>query len=217
MRRFTFAALTVFSALALAVPAGAQPLGDPRDVPPDQCPLQGSARSEKGQALNQLKNREAAPRPEELDPNVTLDAMLAPGDDQGRFDESKGATITGWVVDVKQGGHPETANCGSMSLLYTDTHITVGLTAGAPETETIVVEVTPRWRQRMLGQGIDWTTGELQHDLIGKKIQFTGWLMFDTDHVHQAVNTAPGNPRDWRKTVWEIHPITDMQPAPPLP
>src|SRR5215470_19443703 len=49
--------------------------------------------------------------------------------------------------------------------------------------ETLVVEVTPRWRELMQSQHIDWSTEALQADLIGKKVKFTGWLMFDTDHV----------------------------------
>src|SRR5215468_1184264 len=78
------------------------------DVPPDQCPVEGTAKSQPGKELNKLKNRETAPSPNQIDRAVTLEAMLAPGDDEGRFDETKGATITGWVVDVQQGGHPET-------------------------------------------------------------------------------------------------------------
>src|SRR5262249_44456770 len=181
------------------------------DVPPDQCPVEGTAKSQAGKALNRLKNRTVAPHPDQIDRAVTLEAMLAPGEDEGRFDEQKGAIITGWGVNVEQGGHPETANCGSMTLFYTDTHITVGSTPHATPTETIIVEVTPRWRQMMQAQGIDWSTETLQAELITKRVQFTGWLMFDTDHVGEAVNTAPNNRHDWRKTVWEVHPITGMQ------
>jgi hypothetical protein len=103
--------------------------------------------------LNELKNRATAPGPADLDQAVTLDALLAPGDDRGRFDEGRGAVITGWVVNVQQGGHPETANCGSMSMFYTDTHITIGRSPDAPETEMMVVEVTPRWRAAMRARG----------------------------------------------------------------
>ena len=53
-----------------------------------------------------------------------------------------------------------------------------------------------------------------RQQLIRHQVQFTGWLLFDTDHVHEAVNTAPDNPRDWRNTVWEIHPATVISPAP---
>jgi hypothetical protein len=144
--------------------------------------------------------------------------MLARGYDENRFDEANGAIITGWVVDVKQGGHPETANCGSMSKLYTDTHITVGLRPDAPETATLVVEVTPRWREFVRTLGKDWRTETLE-DLIGSQVQFTGWLMFDDDHFCEAVNTHPAarcanrKKRPWRKTVWEIHPLTDIRPV----
>jgi len=159
--------------------------------------------------LNQKKNRRAEPADADIDRTVALETMLAPGNDQGRFDEGKGAIITGWVVDVKQGGHPETANCGNLSEQLTDTHITVGLRPDAPETETIVVEVTPWWRQAMAPKE-DWSTATLLEQIKHRRVTFRGWLMFDLDHVRQAVNTAPGNPTDWRKTVWEIHPITSM-------
>ncbi|MDQ2859229.1 MAG: hypothetical protein M3T55_00550 [Pseudomonadota bacterium] len=45
-------------------------------------------------------------------------------------------------------------------------------------------------------------------------MKFRGWLLFDTSHVGEAVNSAPNNPADWCKTVWEIHPITAMQVLP---
>ena len=35
-----------------------------------------------------------------------------------------------------------------------------------------------------------------------------GWQLFDEEHRSQAMNTAPGNPSDWRATVWELHPVT---------
>jgi hypothetical protein len=199
-----------FTALLITVAAEAQ-LPDPRDVPPDQCPAMGTAKSAAGRALNRLKNRDSAPTDAEIDRTVTLESMLAPGEDEGRFDENAGVEITGWVVTVQQGGHPETANCGSMSLIYTDTHIAVGPSPNARDTETLIVEVTPRWRAKMAAGGVDWRTETLQNTLIGHKVRFRGWLMFDLDHVSEAENTSPGNPANWRKTVWEIHPITGIQ------
>jgi hypothetical protein len=200
--------LAISLLLPVAAPAWCQ------DVAPSDCPLIGTAKSAANQALNSKKNREIAPIPGQINKSVTLDAMLAPGDDTGRFSEAQGATITGWVIDVKQGGHPETANCGSMSKPFTDTHIVVGLTPSAAETETLIVEVTPRWRDMMKAKGTDWGTDTLHDQLVGKRVTFTGWLLFDLDHLHEAVNTEPSGQKNWRKTIWEIHPITALQVAP---
>ena len=187
---------------------------DQGDVPPDRCPPEGTATSADGQALNRLKNRDTAPTPAQVNPQVTLAAMLADGDDTGRFDPSDGATIEGYVIKVVQGGHPETANCDDMSLANTDTHIQVALAPDATPAQSIVAEVTPRWRERMAAQGADWGTETLAASLVGHKVRFTGWLLFDTAHVGELTNTAPDNPNDWRKTAWEVHPITAMMVDP---
>jgi hypothetical protein len=42
----------------------------------------------------------------------------------------------------------------------------------------------------------------------------TGWLLFDAEHANAAANTAPGRPRDWRATAWEVHPITSLEVVP---
>lgn len=182
-----------------------------QDVPPDQCPAIGTAKSVANQELNTRKNRETSPSDADSDQDVTLEAMLADGEDHDRFNEDQAATIEGYVTDVKQGGHPETANCGNMSKQYTDTHITVALNSGAANTESLVVEVTPRWREKMKQQGIDWSTDTLKAQLVHHKVRFKGWLLFDLDHLGQAINTSPDGARNWRKTVWEIHPITTME------
>jgi hypothetical protein len=181
------------------------------EVPPGQCPAIGYARSATNQALNVLKNRDSTPAGNQINQNVTLEAMLADGDDHGRFDQGQAAEITGHVIDVQQGGAPETANCNNLTKPYTDTHIMVALDATAAKTAALVVEVTPKWRAAMAKQNVDWGTDTLFNTIKGHKVTFRGWLLFDTDHVTQAINTAPNNPKDWRKTVWEIHPITSMQ------
>jgi hypothetical protein len=180
------------------------------DVPAAQCPVQGTATSAAGKALNTLKNRATAPTDAQINPAVTLSAMLADGDDTARFDQGQGAVISGYVIKVEQGGRHETANCRNMTTLYTDTHITVAASPNAPLTRTLIAEVTPTWRVLMRRQGHDWRTERLEGTLVGHRVKLRGWLMFDTSHVREATNTAPNNPVDWRKTVWEIHPITSM-------
>ena len=158
--------------------------------------------------LNEKKNRFHAPSDTDIDPGFTLAALLQPGSDDTRFDDARAGEIEGFVVNVKVGG-VETVNCKATDPLFRDTHIEVADHLGAPETERVIVEVTPRWRAAMQAAGVDWTTPAL-HALIGKKVRFRGWALFDEEHRAEARNTAPGNPADWRATVWELHPVTSF-------
>jgi hypothetical protein len=102
---------TVLALVALL--ALARPGGDNVYVLHDgtKCPEEGSANSSDPiKALNGLKNRNSAPTDADLDPFVSLAALMAPGPDYTRFDEKKGATIRGFVREVKVGGK-ESCNC----------------------------------------------------------------------------------------------------------
>src|SRR2546429_8239945 len=74
------------------------------------CPPQGDAKQAAARALNPLKRRMAIPTARDIDPRVTLTAMLAPGDDTNRWDTKRAAVIEGYVADVKVGGI-ESVNC----------------------------------------------------------------------------------------------------------
>src|SRR2546421_4053080 len=150
-----------------------------------RCPPEGDAVQAEARALRPPKRRMATPTARDIDPKVTLKAMLAPGDDTDRWSQQKAATITGYVTDVKVGGI-ESVNCHTHTPLYRDTHIEV--TAGGSSPEPLIVEVTPqvRWGRFDWTKGDisvaahpDWTTPELKHRLIGHWVRFTGWLMFD--------------------------------------
>lgn len=173
------------------------------------CPSQGDAKSDRVQSLNLLKNRETMPAWGDYDTHATLAAILAPGQDARRWSNNEGATITGYVIDVKPGGL-ETVDCHARDLADRDTHIEIGLRPGAPKTARMIVEVTPRWRLRMAAQGVDWSTSKLEQVLPGHWVRISGWLFFDAEHKGQSENTAPGRASDWRATAWEIHPITAM-------
>src|SRR5437762_7793345 len=69
-----------------------------------RCPPEGDAVQAEARALNPLKRRMAVPGPKDIDPQVTLTALLEPGDDRNRWSDEKAATITGYVQDVKVGG-----------------------------------------------------------------------------------------------------------------
>lgn len=173
--------------------------------------MEGDAKGDADKRTNRLKNRYLVPKPEDIDASVSLAGMLAPGNDEGRFSESKAATITGYVIHVSKRGSSETCNCHETDPLFTDTHIEVVIdrTHGA-KSQRVIVEVTPRMRAIMADQGVDWTSETLQ-DLEGKLVSFTGWMLWDWRHLHDSENTDPHDPQNWRATSWEIHPVTAIE------
>jgi hypothetical protein len=184
-----------------------------------KCGLEGTATSDAGKELNRHKNRSNAPGESDIDPEVSLVAMLAPGFDRTRFDQEKGARISGFVIRVSPGGRGESCNCGAKDEVDMDTHIQLGLAKDAAETEQVIVEVTPRLRKQMKANGDDWSTAALKQKLEGKWVEFTGWMMFDIAHAKEAENTNPGGKRNWRATCWEVHPVTSFKvlDGPPAP
>jgi hypothetical protein len=174
------------------------------------CPLQGDAKSPDVRDLNRLKGRYHTPVTSDIDPTVTLIAMVAPGDDENRFDVKSAATVRGFALQVMVGGK-ETCNCHATDPDQRDTHIALTLAEGAEKRQSVVVEVTPRTRLlRQKAGHTDWTTEALQRDIQGKWVEITGWLMFDFEHVSEAENTNPGGAKNWRATCWEIHPVTSI-------
>jgi hypothetical protein len=185
------------------------------------CAMTGDAKQSKVAALNQYKNRDTAPTVAQINPAITLPAVLAPGNDVARWSPNMGATIEGYVAESYVGGI-ETANCHAVDALHRDTHIALALSpAATEEAQTMIVEVTPRWRAIMTPRGADWSTDNLIAAICHRWVRITGWMLFDAEHAGQSVNTATG-PRVWRATAWEIHPITFIEPlnrppGPPCP
>ncbi|HEX7957171.1 MAG TPA: hypothetical protein VF508_09520, partial [Pyrinomonadaceae bacterium] len=105
MRRARAAGLLVLIPVLLAAAASAF-------LPAGYCPREGAALSAAGREFARLKNRGAAPAPRDFDARVSLEAVLRPGDDRGRWDESRAAVLEGYVVEVVEGG-AESANCFS--------------------------------------------------------------------------------------------------------
>ena len=177
----------------------------------DGCGLEGDATNPSVQELNRLKNRTTPPEPQQMDSRVSLEAMLEPGDDRPRWNDSRGADITGYVWDVKGGG-VETVNCRASDPQHRDTHIELVLDPmNSSANQRVIVEITPRMRVIAERRGEDWSTNTLRDHFQGRWVRVRGWLLFDAEHRDQAVNTAPGRPRDWRATAWEIHPVTSIE------
>ena len=172
------------------------------------CPRRGCALTANKRAFVLLKNREAQPTEFDFDRRASLDALLAAGDDTSRWSQERAAAVEGYVVSVQTGGI-ESSNC--FSLTRRDVHVHVARRADAPATETVVVEVTPRAAAVASARGLDWSLAALRRDLSGRLCRFEGWLLFDREHADESLNTAPGNPVNWRATAWELHPVTRIE------
>jgi hypothetical protein len=175
--------------------------------------LEGSATSPAARGLNRLKNRYLLPGDSDVDRQVTLAKLLEPGEDTTRFDQNRAATVTGFVVDIKLGG-VSTANFGARAPDERDTNIELALNRNATANQRVLAVVTPRLRAQVKAKGLDWSTAALrepQTGIKGKRVQVTGWLLFNFMHANSAENTNPGNRNNWRATAWEIHPVTGIQ------
>jgi len=207
-----FAASVLFGSLFVPAYRAQAPSGDMQNF--DGCGLEGDAKPQALKNLNRLKNRFVPPAASQMNTEITLGDILAPGNDLNRWKESQGATVTGYVIDVKPGG-PETVNCHATDPPHVDTHIELALNPGDSQGIThMIVEVTPRGRAIMASKGKNWSTANLRRTLMGHKIAVTGWMMIDRQHCNASENTNPGNANNWRATCWEIHPVTGMAPAP---
>lgn len=177
-------------------------------LPDGVCPAGGAAVTPGGRELARLKNRAAPPLAKEFDGNVSLEALLQPGEDRGRWSESRAGRVEGYVVEVKAGGI-EAANC--YSYRERDVHIQVAARPDAPRTEWVVLEVTPRARRYASESGRDWSAATLRGQIVGRRCRFEGWLLFDREHADESEHTAPGSPGNWRATAWELHPVTSIE------
>jgi len=111
--------------------------------------------------------------------------------------ESQGAQVTGYIIRVKQSG-PESANGYSDSTK--DYHIWIADTPEGSKNNSMVVEVTPRWKVVYP----EWKLKYFQNLARQKaKVRVTGWLLWDHEHASEVDKS--------RGTQWEIHPITRFE------
>ncbi len=160
-------------------------------------------------AFNALKNRTTLPTPADFDMRVTLEALLSPGADRRRWQQSRAGAIEGYIVRVHDAG-PESVHCFSGTRV--DAHIEVALRPDAPPNQRVIVEVTPRMRDWARTRGLDWSTVTLRRQLTGRRARIEGWLLFDDEHDEESENTRPGHRGNWRATAWELHPVTAIVP-----
>ena len=171
------------------------------------CPNVGIALTSNARRIHRLKNRTAVPQAADFDTNVTLDALLQPGNDRDRWSTDRAARIQGQVIDVAYAGL-EATNC--YHPCRRDIHILLATRKEAAKTEQVVLEVTAGLRELAEQQKMNWSEEKLKAQLIGHWCEFEGWLYFDVDHDEEAENTNPQRPANWRATSWEIHPVTKI-------
>ena len=164
------------------------------------CPTSGVALTPQRHQFQQLKNRAALPQSSDFDSRVTLEMLLQPGDDRSRWANAGAARIEGHVVAASL-GPLEAAHC----FCRRDIHIMLAPRLGAPPQEQVVLEITPRIETTK-----EWTMEKLARDVVGRRVRFEGWLLFDSSHAGEAENTAPGRTNNWRATAWEVHPVTKI-------
>ncbi len=212
--------LAISTLVFAAAPGTAQQPADSA-APPEVfhgCPLEGVATGIRHLESNRQKNRTTHPSPKDIDSTATISAIMKPGNDEGRWSEERGASIVGYVVEVK-GASPESANCDAKDRAFRDTHIAlVADPADSRETARVIVEVTPRWRAFMAQRGQNWSSDALHRRMLHHWVRVTGWLFWDYEHADASAHTARRGANSWRATAWEIHPITGIMlcPAGPL-
>jgi len=201
------------------------------------CTVDGAAvpGSEKAR-LNRLKNRFRLP--EGTATSITLNQLLTlnQGHIQGQHiidfpdssdpDNQRAVSFIGYVLKVSTGGcsEGESCNCKTQETRYCDTHIDVIPTKNTNHADgrnLYVVEITQRMRilakQGLVSSNIGsntWSTSVLKSKLEGRRVRFSGFLYFDTDHATEAWVSDPEDiigGDNWRQTAWEIHPVMRIQ------
>ena len=116
--------------------------------------------------------------------------------------EGAAVQVIGYLVALKPqtGGSGETTNCHWTQAAEVDWHVALVEHPGDGEATSIVVETTPRVRARHS----PWTVARLTPWVDSSNpVRVSGWLLFDPAHRNHLGR--------YRKTLWEIHPITRIE------
>jgi hypothetical protein len=190
----------LFLILCLEMTAGAQ----------KQCPVYGDATTAKDKALNTAKNKSvkvpANRKPEDLKLNMLINSRK--GDDSKRYSNGAYIVTSGYLVSHEEQG-PESCNCklAKASKKNGDVHIYLGLKPDAAKKDCIVIEITPAFKKLHP----DYADLLQNHT----KITVEGYLFFDEHHKANALTTCRKctGSAIWRRTCWEIHPVTAIEGA----
>jgi hypothetical protein len=83
-----------------------------------------------------------------------------------------------------------------------------------------VIEITPRsrilaGRKRLTSNiGKDWSVDQLRKELLGRRVRFSGWLLFDAKYMDRSwssdLEDTVGRPNA-RQSAWELHPVMGIE------
>ncbi|QEH36135.1 hypothetical protein OJF2_46950 [Aquisphaera giovannonii] len=162
-----------------------------------------------------LKDRCLMPAARDIDPGISLSSLLAPGNDCGRFDPLRAASIEGYVVAVRDGDlvglvrhfhHPRP--------LPVETIIEISLTKNAQPNKRVRAILTPRSRALSSIRGDVWESASLKKSLVGHRVRLVGWVVFDPVASSESENTNPGNTQNSAATAWRICPVSQIRIGP---
>ncbi len=171
-----------------------------------QCPPQGSEQADSRLGkINILKNRSVTPSGRHTPSPMQLSDILGDftGQDSSRFHNGTYASTAGYITSYEERG-PESCNCdeASKSAHTGDVHIYIGSSPDAPKRECMIVEITPAYKLLHPDYG--------DKLIKGNHVKVTGFLLYDFEHKGNSANTCTSCKLVWRKTCWEIHPVTDF-------
>jgi len=212
------------AAVATELPCGLEKQ-KPRSSTFNGCQSHGD---DKGDSeLNFLKNR--IDDVDEWIP-VTFDAVLkhpfpksVGGVDRGNWDaadlaevkkcEGLPISIVCYITDAKQ-EDVESCNCHIADPAMYDIHIWLtkepakSIDGKRDRRQAVVAEVTPRLKVKHP----EWNVTNLRRlARDGTQVRVSGWLLLDQEHPDQLKAHPPKRPQATRGTLWEIHPIMEIE------
>ena len=122
------------------------------------------------------------------------------------------AEVASWADDYRH-DHRETGPWHYISIPLADSKIDMvrecpNITKGRSKRAKGSVSSGPLYSLGIrLDHGTPW-----QSFFCGVRVR--GWMLFDAERKGEAENTAPGWPRNWSATAWELHPVTSIEVVP---
>lgn len=170
------------------------------------CPNYGNATKPREKKLNIAKNRSVTVSQSKKAEYIPLNHLITTKrkEDSALYTTGMYAYTEGFLISFEEEG-PESCNCNTASIKAKngDVHMYLGLIPNAPKKNCIVVEITPKYKKKH---------PEYATQLIkGKKVRIFGYMLYDFLHRGQSFNTCKSCNGIWRKTSWEIHPITAIE------